>query len=336
MKKNFILLTALILFSLTNSFGQPTQPGNPAAGNSSNCTVTGTGNVPLDQCAAQSTTFVSTFQGGVYNRGNNGNNLGAGAIWRFTNIGTVLGVTINAEVTVNSISNAVLTNMDDNTGTDQVGNPVAVFFAPVINPDVSLNASDRRGYVQFTVDFFQGVNNFTTPIIMNNLNLVSYDADGSFSGTPSQAWFRETRVAQSYASGNPLILASSPSELIAYNYTHPAATTWTGFAGGVYERTGISRCAEVASSFRYGNGANGRSSITFRFGYDFKAGTGYNIGTPGRQYGARFGCYNFPNQSTLPVNLLDFSVTRSGNNALLNWKTSFESNTDHFEIERSY
>lgn len=44
----------------------------------------------------------------------------------------------------------------------------------------------------------------------------------------------------------------------------------------------------------------------------------------------------FPTQSTLPVNLTDFSVTKSGSNALLNWKTSFESNTDHFEIERSY
>lgn len=44
----------------------------------------------------------------------------------------------------------------------------------------------------------------------------------------------------------------------------------------------------------------------------------------------------FPTQSTLPVNLTDFSVTKSGSNALLNWRTSFESNTDHFEIERSY
>jgi hypothetical protein len=338
MKKNFILLTVVMLFFLVNAFGQPTQPGPPAAGNSSNCTIVGTGNVPLDQCPAQSTTFVSNFQGGTYNRGNNGNNLGDGAIWRFSNIGTipVAGTIVNAEVTINSRLNAILTNMDDNTATDQAGGSVANFFAPVIAPDVSLNASDRRGYVQFTVSFFQGANNFTTPITINNLNFVSYDADGNFSGTPTQAWFRETRVAQSYSSGNPTVLASSPSELIAYSYTDPAATTWTGFAGGVYERTGISRCAEVASSFRYGTGVNGRSSITFRFGYDFKAGSGFNVGNPGRQYGARFGCYNFPNQSTLPIKLIDFTVTRSGNNALLNWNSSSEINTDHFEIERSY
>ncbi len=44
----------------------------------------------------------------------------------------------------------------------------------------------------------------------------------------------------------------------------------------------------------------------------------------------------FPQQSTLPLKLTDFTVTRSGNNALLNWSTAFETNTDHFEIERSY
>ena len=44
----------------------------------------------------------------------------------------------------------------------------------------------------------------------------------------------------------------------------------------------------------------------------------------------------FPQQSTLPLNLTEFSVSKSGNNAMLNWRTSFELNTDHFEIERSY
>lgn len=44
----------------------------------------------------------------------------------------------------------------------------------------------------------------------------------------------------------------------------------------------------------------------------------------------------FPTQSTLPVTLSAFSVYKSGNNAILDWKTSNELNTDHFEIERSY
>ncbi len=44
----------------------------------------------------------------------------------------------------------------------------------------------------------------------------------------------------------------------------------------------------------------------------------------------------FPEQSVLPVTMKSFGVSRSGNNALLNWITSAEQNTDHFEIERSF
>ena len=44
----------------------------------------------------------------------------------------------------------------------------------------------------------------------------------------------------------------------------------------------------------------------------------------------------FPTQSTLPVTLGAFTVNKQGDFAVLNWKTSSEINTDHFEIERSY
>lgn len=337
MKKNYFLTASIAILAAISGFAQPTVPANPPAGNVNNCTVLTSTGAPIDQCPVGSTTFISNFQGGTYNRGNNGNNLGTGAIWRFTNIGTVSGVIINAEVTINSLSNAVITNMDDNSATDQAGASVADFFGPVISPDVSLNAADRRGYAQFTLNFFQGSNNFTTPITLSGLNLVSYDADGSYNtaGTSSQSWFRETRVSQSYAAGNPTILAGSGTELVAYNYTDPVATTWTGFAGSVYERTGISRCAQVASSFRYGNGANGRNAITFRFGYDFKAGNGYNVGNPGRQYGVRFGCYSFPNQITLPVTLLSFNGAFKNNATQLNWVAENQVNFSHYEIERS-
>lgn len=44
----------------------------------------------------------------------------------------------------------------------------------------------------------------------------------------------------------------------------------------------------------------------------------------------------FPSQSTLPVTMGSFSVAKQGDFAVLNWKTTTEINTDHFEIERSY
>lgn len=44
----------------------------------------------------------------------------------------------------------------------------------------------------------------------------------------------------------------------------------------------------------------------------------------------------FPTQTTLPVKLSIFTVSKQGNNALVSWTTSSEISTDHFEIERSY
>lgn len=333
MNKNFLLTAGIAMLSLS-AIAQPTIPANPATGNENNCTVLN-GASSVDQCPVGSLSFVTNFQSGSYNRGNSGDHLGTGAIWRFANVGNISGTTINAEVTVNSIYQAVLTNMDNATAEDQSGVSVSDFFSPQISPDVNLNGTSRRGYVQFTVSFFQGAGNYTTVKDIGSLNFISYDADGSYKngGSSSDAWFRETRVAQVYAAGNPTVLASAASELVAYNYAD-GGSTWNGFAGGVYERDGISRCSQVASSFRYTPA--GRNFISFRFGYDFKAGaSNYNIGNPSREYGAKFGCYTFPNQITLPVKLISFSGSYKNNGTQLNWVAENQINFDRYEIERS-
>ncbi|MBL0272733.1 MAG: T9SS type A sorting domain-containing protein [Chitinophagaceae bacterium] len=43
----------------------------------------------------------------------------------------------------------------------------------------------------------------------------------------------------------------------------------------------------------------------------------------------------WPTQSTLPVKLGTFNVTKQGNNAVIDWTTLTEINSDYFEIERS-
>ncbi|MFI5132779.1 MAG: T9SS type A sorting domain-containing protein [Chitinophagales bacterium] len=43
----------------------------------------------------------------------------------------------------------------------------------------------------------------------------------------------------------------------------------------------------------------------------------------------------WPARTTLPINLTNFTVTKSGNNGLLQWSTATEVNNDHFDIERS-
>ncbi|MBL7761972.1 MAG: T9SS type A sorting domain-containing protein [Chitinophagaceae bacterium] len=335
--KQIYFVLALLSIACTVTMAQPTVPATPAACNANSCIT----NSNIDVCPPSSSTVVTNHRNGTYNRGNNGNNLGVGAIWRFRNIATVGGITINCEVVVDAISNAILSNMDDDAAVDQANVSIASFFAPRISPDQNLNGTNRRGYVQFTMNFFKnivGTNNntnadFATSVSLSNINYVHYDIDGNDAGNVNSgiagSWFRETGLAKRVTASNPLIVANASTELVAYNYTDPVTTSWAGFAGTVCERDGVSRCAQVASSFSY-NGA--LPGITFRMGYDYNAGG--NVGMPVRQYGSRLGCFNFPQAVTLPVKLLSFTGSYHDNETGLKWETEAEESFSHYEIER--
>jgi hypothetical protein len=348
MKKTFTSLTAMLLFSTLNLFAQPTQTSEPVVGNVNNCTSVGPGGIPLNECPINANNFVSDFRNGAYNRGNATDHFGPGAIWRFANVGTIGATVVNAEITVNSLYNSVLESVmngsgegiEDDAAQDENSNSIGHFFAPRIRPDVGLRYSNRQGYVQFTITFFNGSNGdgYTATFPITNLNYVHYDIDGGFdqAGASNVAWFRETGVALQDASPAQkfVVTVANGTELKQYGYTDNGGTTdWSGFAGTVYERAGVSRCAQTAVSYRY---TAGRSSVTFRMGYSFKAGSGgYDWGNPARQYGATFGCFQFPSAITLPVRLLDFSGSYKNNATALNWETVNEENFDYYEIQRS-
>lgn len=312
-------------------------PPLPVAGNTNNCTT----NPNIDVCPPSSNTVVGTHRNGVYNRGNNSNHLGVNAVWRYRNMATVGAVTVNVEVIIDDISNAILDNIDDDAALDQAGLSISQFFAPRISPDQNLNGTNRRGYVQFTMKFYKnsaGTNNgtnddFATSVSLANLNYVHYDIDGGNAGNVNTgtagSWFRETGLAQKVTANNPVVLSNAVTELSPYAYTD-AAVNWTGFAGTIYERSGVSRCAQVASSFSY---AGSQPSITVRMGYDYNAGN--NAGRPVRQYGSRLGCFNFPALSTLPVELLSFSAAYNNQQALLKWSSDHEVNFEKYVVERS-
>ncbi len=328
MKQNYKFLVGMCLLISNYILAQPTVPANPAPGNANNCTT----NSSILTCPANSSGVTTNFSSGTYNRGNNGNHLGAGAIWRFTNITTISGVQVNAEVSIDAVSNATLASIDDDGAVDQNNNSIKSFFAPTIT--TGSRTSDTRGYVQFTMSFFDNSGNgFTNPKILQSLNFVHLDIDGNGN---SSSWFRETVYALSYGSGNQTVIANSSSELVAYNYTDNTTSpggSFVGYAGSVYERSGVSLCAEIAAAYRYNS--VGRSSITFRMGYDYKKGSGSNLSSTTRQYGATFGCFNFPQESPLPVRLLTFSGSYRNQATTLNWQTANEIDFDHYEIQRS-
>lgn len=332
------IYTLLIIISavFTANAQIPITP-SPVPGATSNCTT----NPNIDVCPPTSNIVVGTHRNGVYHRGNSSNNLGENAVWRFRNMATVNNVTVNVEVSVDDISNATLNNIDDDNAVDEAGVSIINFFAPRISPDQTLSTSNRRGYVQFTMTFYKNANgvnsgtdaDFLTPVNLSNLNYVHYDIDGGNANNTNNgtagSWFRETGMAKKVSAGNPAVLANSVTELASYNYTD-AASDWTGFAGTIYERDGVSRCAQVASSFSY---AGSQPSITVRMGYDYNAGS--NGGRPIRQYGSRLGCFNFPSLSTLPVNLQSFTASFNNDQTQLKWFTDQEMNFDKYIVERS-
>lgn len=340
MKKIIFLLQSIICFAVI-SVAQPTQPSAPISCNANNCQTS----AGIDVCAPGTNTIVSDFRNKFLqtNAGNSG--LSAGSEWRFRSIAVGNGITTNAIVKIVAISNAVLNNVDDDAATDQDGNSIVSFFAPRIGPDQNLNGTDRRGYVEFQISFVKnptGTNNntnadFASVSPLTDLNYVHYDIDGSNAnntnpsgGTPG-SWFRETGLAKRINASNPQVIADANTELVSYNYTDPISVGWTGFAGTVCERTGVSKCSQTAASFKYLGSVSG---ISIRMGYDYNAGG--NVGAPVRQYGSRFGCFDFPQQSTLPVRLLSFTGNYNDGKVLLNWEADNQIDFDHYEIERSF
>lgn len=335
MKKIYLSVILLAVFSY--AIAQPTQPNNPAVLNCAAtpvCTNVIAGN-PWDACSGGAVAFASSFSGSSAPVLFSGTALQPGAVYRCTNIGVhpVSGILINATITIDAASNAVLTTVDDNTAAavDENGGSVVPNLSPRIQPDVTLNAT-RRGYVQFTIRFYVGSGagaGFTTPATIPNPSMIHYDNDGN--GNVNQ-WFRETGVTQRLSPTNPAVVAiagPSPTELGAYNYNH-AGSDWIGFAGSVCERSGISRCAEVAETYKF---STAESVLTFRLGYDFKY-NGTGGGLPNRQYAIRFACSG-PVTASLPLTITSFSLNYKDGKAGLYWRTVDERNFSHFEIERS-
>ncbi len=326
--KKLLLLSAAIGCTFI-SFSQVTQPAAPIACNANNCTP------PLSETCVGNSSVVTSFSNTATLRTGSANSVGA--MYTFYNVATVSGQQINATVTIDATSNASVDNIDDNSVT-------ASYFAPRVGPTGgTLGTTDRRGYAQFTIRFFQengtvGTQQYTglagddysTVAFLSGLNYIHYDVDGSDVGTGG-GWFRETGLVKNV--GSVSTFADASTELVPYTYTD-GGFNWKGFAGSVCERTGVSNCAQVAVSANY---PGLMSAITVRMGYDYNHVSGGTMGTPPvRQYGSRFGCFSFPQQQPLPVSLKNFTAVRTSNSAAsVKWETTTEQNNSGFVIERN-
>jgi len=331
MKKIYSTLSAIVIYCA--AFAQPTQPNAPLTCNGGNCTQ------PTSETCIGNSTVVTSFTGATLR---SGSPTSLPALYTFYNIATISGNQINATVTIDQVSNVSMTggnfSIDDDGAVDQNNNSITSFFAPRITPAGSLASTSIRGYVQFTIRFYVGdgvggqqyPSDYTTiPPSggLTGLNYIHYDIDGSTVGTGG--WFRETGVVKNVSGLS--INGDLSTELASYTYPD-GGDTYKGFAGSVCERTDVSRCAQVAAAASY---ATPQTSITVRMGYDYNRTNSNMNQQPTRQYGSRFGCFSFPQQSTLPVYLKSFSADRYQRSTTVNlkWTTSSEINNVGFEIQ---
>jgi len=336
MKKLILLAWLIAIVSMAMAQSAPGTIPTTLKSCTSTCTPA------LPQNCTQNT--IANFNDRQYVTGTGTGQTSVGAVWYFYNIATdnsvpANPVQVNASITVDAAYQATLTDFDDNAATDQNGNGLPNLFAPTIQADQILSSSSRRGYIQFTISFYKNMvtgaankfvaANYTQTIALAGLNYVHYDIDGT---SASDYELRESGLVKQISGTNPVINVNANSELNAYSYTGDGST-WRGFVGSTCNRGNTSNCSEVVAGMAF---SGGHTSITIRMGYNYNRISGNGLNSqPGRLYASTFGCFDFPQQTQLPITLINFAGNYRNQVTTLSWETENEMNFDHFEIQRS-
>jgi hypothetical protein len=323
--KIFLFSCFFLLTSIVN------RAQNPSACSTNTCT---TGSA-IDTCPPNSTNITYLRNAFLYVSGSNcTDGLCPGSVWRFPSFTIAGGQTINATVTIDAISNAVLESIDDDAVTDQNNINKSSLLAPHIKSDIPLNGADRKGYVQFTVRFFRAKtgDGYSLLINLSGLNIFQYDIDGNSAGGINTgnpgSWYRETTHIKSKTTGNLQTIFDQATELTANEYAD-GTDQWKGGMSSVCERTGLSGCNQTAMAAKF---SDLQYSVSFRLGYNYNAGG--NIGQPVSQYGIKLSCFSISGGIQLPVNLYEFTAKRNGAAVQLNWATTYEQLNQGFLVQR--
>jgi hypothetical protein len=316
--KQCIFLSALFI-TLTS------QAQTPATCNANNCTDYSS----IFTCPSGSTATTGLLLTPTQKTGNPcSNGLCEKSIWRYASIASQGTITVNAEIKITNITNAIIENIDDDVNI--VGG--TYLFAPRIKPDIDLNTvTERKGWVEFEVKFYDAGSGggYSNLINLEHINLILFDIDGSGNSTD---WFREiVHIKKANSPSNPTIHNYSGSELTNNSYVENSIT-WNGFTGSACDRTGLGLCAEVAGQATFSSPQN---SISFRLGYDSKNNGGI-INQTTREYGIKLSCFNIPTATNLPVNMTNLTLNKIQNNKILvTWQTLTETNCVGFEVQKS-
>ncbi|HSU28690.1 MAG TPA: T9SS type A sorting domain-containing protein [Chitinophagaceae bacterium] len=242
--------------------------------------------------------------------------ISAGDVYKYANVASYPEA-IYAEVKIESMVNATLDNIDNNSA--DVG--VAQRFQPRIAPSPQTMSTTQEGYIQFVITFKSVATN--SVVNMTNLRYRHFDIDGN---TGTGFTFRET----SWITGSNSILVNNPSDLDDGGTISSGGYSWRKALGETSEHDGITTDNDVYYTATF----NSAYEIRIRLGYLFTS-TGGSTTIGAREYASEFGCFTISNSVPLPITLINFSGSLHNKTVSLNWETENQVNFDHFEIERS-
>lgn len=214
---------------------------------------------------------------------------------------------VDAIITIDSLVNgAQVNNIDDNSN--------GVGYKGAFQPSVRSGGVIGNSYVVFSVRFYEA--GTSTPIKLDNVSGSALDIDGN----NSLKEFVEMRMGN----GGTAAFMSEASDL---SVVQPIAGQFRGQNVAGIERSGIDT-SSYANMFSASNA--GISGFAVAFG-TFTS----NASSGNRQFSLYMKGFTYPNQATLPLELLSFGANLKKSNVELGWITLWERNLSHFEIERS-
>jgi len=158
---------------------------------------------------------------------------------------------------------------------------------------------------------------FSHPVMNPVLHLLGLGGFYSSLGFTTELELQTAGVTLSRLSGSPELNVTSSK--ILNSSSAPTSTTGSGAASGSVLATGTNISTLVFNIYMRGNG-----------GMSAWSGTSMHMGDAWV-----FSVSEETAMFVLPVTINNFMATEKGNTALLQWGTSSEQNTDHFDVETS-
>lgn len=214
---------------------------------------------------------------------------------------------VDARLSIDSLVNgARIVTIDDNSN--------GLGYKDALQPEVRSGNVFGRSYAVFTVTFYKA--NTTTLQTLQAVNATALDIDGNF----NLKEFAELRMGNG-ATAN-YMSTSLDISLLGFLLGKFRADNILGI-----ERDGIDTTS-YANMFTAKN--NGISSFSVRYGTNALLRT-----TDSRQFSLYMKGFSYPDQITLPVELVSFTAVLNNNKADLKWTTASEKNVSHFVVEKS-